>query len=360
MLRGDTGPKTLFKVYTKDFFSLESPWSLRQLDRERLQESTILWRKQLFDTHIKDYFANICLDEITPNQIDSWLTNLDKSGQTKDHLRVTLNIIFKEALRDRLVKENPVLHIEKAKDDHVPNDPPTMEELRALFPEDMDEFMKVWPQPIYGIMCEVEATTGLRMGEVRALTPHAIKEDLQGLLVTQAVKQGGEIGLPKKKEIRAVIIPKRTLKRLTWWMAKKQFDQDDLLFSCVPGNPVTEKVPYKYFKKALEYLEIEKKGRKLTVHGLRHAFNTRMREILTDAAIEGFWDKKLMCYPNTLKSADQILREYTGHKSDLMTDLYDHPDLLMKLKAFQDFKKYTDKFWDLPAGEQQPNNDAHE
>ena len=345
------GPRTLFRNYTEGFFDLDSEWSRRHLENETLLESTIKWRARLFKTHIKDYFANVYLSDITPKMIDTWLRSLNKSGQTKDHVRVTLGIIFQEAIFERLLSDNPVIHVKKAKNDHRSYDPPTMKELLKLFPDDMDEYKELWPSIHYGIMCEIMATSGLRMQEVRALTKKALHFDKGGIVVAQAVNSDDVISLPKAKEIRVVLTPQKTLNRIAWWIEYKKLEEDALLFPGSTGKPLDRKGPHKYFNKALKEAKIKKKDRWLTTHGLRHAFNTRMREILTEAAIEGFWDEEEMCFANKLKSADEILREYTGHRSKAMTDLYDHPDLLKKLVAFQPFKIYTEKFWMIDANQ---------
>ena len=343
----EKGPRILFKDYADNFFGESSPWSRRQLQRGRLLPSTIEWRKTLFNKHIKMRFANYYLDEITPSIIDDYLLSLDCAGRTKNHIRSTMNIVFKEAIRDRRIKDNPVSHVEKLpENDSTSNEPPTMSEMLELFPDSKEEYIKLWPSIHYGIMCEITATAGLRMQEVRALTPKAIHFEKAGIVITQAVKSDNSIGLPKAKEIRVVLVPQRTLARVKWWIKEKNINDDALLFPGRTGEPIDRKSPYKYFNIALGKAMVEKNGRKLTAHGLRHAFNTRMREILSEAAIEGFWDEDEMCFANKLKSADEILREYTGHRSKAMTDLYDHPDLLKKLDAFQPFKIYTEKFWD--------------
>jgi len=285
------------------------------------------------------------LSSITPGMIDSWLFSLKLSSQTKEHIVTTLRIIFREAVRERYISFNPMDYVDGVKVVHSHNEPPTMEELKKLFPQDMELFKNIWPLHHYGVMCALMASTGLHMQEVRALTPKSISIEKHGIIVARAVKTTGEIGLPKADEIRVVLAPSETIRLLKWWINFSEVDQDDLLFPGRSGGPIDRKAPYKYFMKALKTAEIKVGERKLTVHGLRHAYNTRMRQILTEAAIEGFWDETQMCFANKLKSADQILREYTGHRSERMTDLYDHPDLVKKIDAFQAFMPYTELFW---------------
>jgi hypothetical protein len=41
----------------------------------------------------------------------------------------------------------------------------------------------------------------------------------------------------------------------------------------------------------------------------------------------------------------EVLREFLGHRSVEMTDHYDNPILLERLKAFQDMRSAVEKFW---------------
>ncbi|OQY33894.1 MAG: hypothetical protein B6241_06690 [Spirochaetaceae bacterium 4572_59] len=335
-----------FGKFSKDFYDWNSPWCTRQYSKGRLQKSTAEWRAGILKTHIQPKFKSFLLTDITAGKIDSFLMSLKCSDGTKDHIMTTLRIIYREAMRERYIDKNPMDYIERINIKRIPNQPPSMEELRKLFPVDKAKFKEIWPLRHYGVMCAVMASSGLRMQEVRAMTPKSIVKAKQGIIVVQAVNTSGEISLPKKDEIRVVIPPVETIELLTWWMNFMNItDPDQLLFPGREGGPIDRKAPYKYYRQALDNAKIVSGGRKLTVHGLRHAYNTRMRQILTEAAIEGFWDETQMCFANKLKSADQILREYTGHRSEAMTDLYDHPDLLKKLDAFQAFKPYAELFW---------------
>ena len=263
--------------FIKGFFLWESPWCIRQRSKGKLLESTAKWRHGLLTHHIEPHFKKYRLDEVTPGMVDDWLLSLKVSSQTKDHIRTTLRIIFREALRERYIQSNPMDFVEREKIIHASNEPPTMDELRKLFPEDHEKFKEIWPLHHYGVMCALTASTGLRMQEVRALTRKSIVMDKQGVIVAKAVKTDGTVGLPKADEIRVVLAPQETIDLLSWWFSIGNIHSDDqLLFPGREGWPIDRKAPYKYFKQALVIAEIDAQGRKLTVHGLRHAYNTRI------------------------------------------------------------------------------------
>lgn len=95
-------------------------------------------------------------------------------------------------------------------------------------------------------------TSGIRSGEARVLQWKHIVWDQQGILIVQAQKANKAIGEPKAKEIRAVIVPKRTITLLKWWLEQTLYKlPEDYIF---PG--------------------INTAGRNLVAHSLRHTYNT--------------------------------------------------------------------------------------
>ena len=218
----------LFGEIATDFFLWDSPWCTRQQHKQKIQKSTGEWRQLLLTKHIEPRFNNLPLSSITPGIIDSWLCSLNLSSQTKEHIRTTLRIIFREAVRERHITFNPMDYVEREKIVHNHNEPPTMEELRKLFPQNLNKFKEIWPMHHYGVMCIITATTGLRMQEVRALTPKSISIEKQGIIVVQAVKVTGEIGSPKQNEIRVVLVPKETIELLKWWISESKARPDKL------------------------------------------------------------------------------------------------------------------------------------
>lgn len=144
-----TGPVTMGN-FAGTFFDWDSPWCLRQSSKGRLQSTTAAWRKRMLKNQILPYFRNYIISEITPGQIDPWLMNLQVSSQTKEHVRTTLRIIFKEALRERVIQNNPMDFVERLNVVNISNQPPSMGELRKLFPSDRNQFKKVWPLTHYG------------------------------------------------------------------------------------------------------------------------------------------------------------------------------------------------------------------
>ncbi|MDR2247200.1 MAG: site-specific integrase, partial [Treponema sp.] len=88
------------------------------------------------------------------------------------------------------------------------------------------------------------------------------------------------------------------------------------------------------FRFGLDRLGIDREKRRLTVHCLRYTYNTRMKTELPG----------------------DVLREFLGHRSVEMTDHYDNPILLERLKAFQDMRSSVERFW----GKKTETTEKHE
>ena len=147
---------------------------------------------------------------------------------------------------------------------------------------------------------------------------------LSGIYIRQALNIKQVLGDPKGKEFRAIPIPERTLSLLSAWRESAHYDSvNDFVFPDADGNPITRYVALGHFRKGLEPSKVEVNGREIVVHSLGHTYNTRMRGRL----------------------ADGVLRELTGHKSEAMTDRYDHTELVDRLKLLQPQRKRIDTFW---------------
>ena len=170
-------------------------------------------------------------------------------------------------------------------------------------------------------------SSGIRSGEARALQWKHVIWEQQGILINQAIKADGSIGDPKANEIRAIVLPQRAIELLEWWKDRCANDEpeDFILHGKTRGKPASKEAITSGFKAALERAGIEVGDRNLVAHSLRHTYNTIMKGILTA----------------------EMLREFTGHRSEEMTDRYDNPYLLDRLKQFQSSRQLIDSTWDL-------------
>ncbi len=328
-LREGKGTETKLRVYAEFFFIWgECKWIERQHAKKRSFSKPMANMRR---GHLKNYlfpeFGDIPLSDINPVSVENWLINLSLSNQTKNHILYTLNIILKEAKREKLLISNPLDDVEPMASDYVETDPFTLTELKQLFPEDRGKLLEIWKDLKWATLFNLMTATGIRSGEARALAWKNVLWDLRGILVLEAVKADGTIREPKKKEKRGIFLPTKTYNLLSEWFDKTPFNESAHLvfYGLGPFKPYEKGTLMSHFKPALEQAGIIQGGRKLVVHSLRHTYNTLMREILPE----------------------KILREFTGHRSVKMTDHYDHPDLEKRLKSLQESKPLIESVWNF-------------
>lgn len=170
--------------------------------------------------------------------VENWLLELELSNQTKNHILDTLNIVLREAKREKPIATNPLTDVERMANTYRKRDTLTLEECVLLFPRNKADLLKVWGQPKWATLFYTMLTSGIRVGEAAALRwRHVIWETPAILLVEQAIKSDGEIGKPKSGDIRGVFLPRRTKYILAWWREQSPFhDLEDFVFFGEWGN----------------------------------------------------------------------------------------------------------------------------
>jgi integrase len=292
--------------FAKDFFDWDNcGWIKEQHAYDRaFQRSTAANRRHCLLKHVIPTFGEMKLKAITREKVKAYLLSLGKySNQTKNHILYTLKIILDYAAREKgLIK--PVdfvgLSFSLNKDQIRKRDIFTLEELKKLFPENI---VSIWGDIKRGSMFYTMLITGIRSGEVRALT--WAKWQSHGLFIDRAVKNCGGIGSTKTGEIRFVPLNSRAERYLEQWKGESQFTQDEDLIFYGRGGPYSTKEVDRYFAQVLKKQEIKINQRWLVPHSLRHTFNTFMRTVLPAA----------------------VLQACTGHKSEGMSNHYDHPSI---------------------------------
>lgn len=137
-------PDIALKSFCKDFFNehKKGTWANRQINKKRLSDSTLKWRKSHYDNHIKKGLGHLRINDLTPSRIDQWLDHLEYSPQSKKHYLTTLSTILNEAVREQYLASNPCRFVEVEKIQNTSNEPPTWDVILKLFPDDMNDFKK--------------------------------------------------------------------------------------------------------------------------------------------------------------------------------------------------------------------------
>ena len=314
-------------VFTADFFRWGTcPWIARQHAQGRSFSKVMArMRRGHLDRLILPVFGKMKLTDIKAGKISDFLLKIKLSNSSRNQIMNTLSIVMDEAVFRDLVEYNPVKKLPRFADNYQKRDIFTGEELRRLFPDDLEALVDIWVGPYWATFFFTMLTTGIRLGECRALLWANIDFNVPALSITQAVKADHTIGKPKSTKARAVYLPTRTAAMLKDWKgASRHTAENDLVFHGKDGQkPVHSHTALDYFRKGLQAAGIDTEGRILVIHSLRHTYNTVMRQAVSEAA----------------------LHFMVGHTSTAMTNRYDGAGPLDKLQAFLPEREKIDNAW---------------
>lgn len=262
------------------------------------------------------------------------------SNSTRNAIIETMTIALREAKRARLIRVLPEFERFNRRSRH--QNTLTEQELTALFPIDRDQLEEIWQLEdgrdhgtgiLFGAMCCLGISAGLRSGELRAVSDGQILRKklpngdmLYGLIVDQALDKDQKVtGLKKSSEDdgreRVVVLSEKTMKILDMYLASVS-PREGLIF-LHRGKPIRKETLGRRWAAGLRQAEIQLSGRRLTPHAMRYTYNTRMRMLVSE----------------------QTLQEVIGHKSDEMTTHYDRPYLEERLLQLADQRGSFNKFW---------------
>jgi integrase len=277
--------------------------------------------------YILPKFGNRILSSLNRIEIENWLIEIQKkdtkvqlSNQTKNHILYTFRIVLREAEREALIPYNCLATVESLGGTSQQRDIFTKEELEKLFPNDITQMETIWGRREYAYIFLLLSTTGMRVGELRALQwKHIIwKEDRNALLIEQSVKHDNSIGSTKTNKSRIVVLTKRAQDCLDDWLEVSPFDQmrDFIFYGQDRSSTVTGRTLLNRFAKALKDVGIDTTGRNLVIHSFRHTYNTMLKPLMPI----------------------EVLQSMTGHSSDAMTQHYNHPTFDDEYNAIMKFQ----------------------
>ena len=308
-----------YREFAKGFYAPGSPYLKRQATKGKPLSK--IWAQKLntsVNKHLIPAWGDKRLDEFDPVSIENWAAELPLSSGTKRQIIYGgLRTVFKEAKRNRIIRDNPLSELEPPIKQSRRRDVFTLDELKKLFPPDEKELIRIWGSFKIATMFATIAYTAIRTGEARALQ----WTDVQGgfLLVQRAVKMGGEIGALKKRERSGEPRPVLLLPNVARALEQLRNLNGSSIWM-FPSDRTSKPYSRLFFvyalRRACERAEIKIEGRFIDCHSFRHTFNTVIKPVV----------------------AQNITQALLGHKSPMMTDLYDHPSLESKMKQLEAVK----------------------
>lgn len=293
----------------------------------------------VYTKHIKPYLGNKKLTEITKLMVTDTINQVYKKGyqwETLNKIRVLLIDMLNRAMEDDFLVKNP------AKGVRLPVNRP-QSEAKALTREDQADFFECSAGTFYYNLFVVAINTGLRPGELFALTEKDIDLEKNEIKVTKTLlyqKLDGDeqkefhIEEPKtKSSYRTVPINSFCKEALQKQIVlhklicnnspKEELEFPDLLFTTKFGTPLNSQIYMDAIKRIVDEVNLMRDPldamEKFSGHSFRHTFATRCFE----AGIP----------PKTVQA-------YLGHASLQMTmDLYTS---VLEKKKVDDMKLLED------------------
>ena len=292
----------------------EEFWKMYCADMEtRLREHTMRTKKYIVDLKILPYFGKKRVNDITAADIRQWQNELIKKGYSPTYLKTInnqLSAIFNYAVRYYDLKSNPCAKagsMGKSKAEEM--DFWTGEEFRKFIDSVMNKRLSYMAfMTLYW--------TGMRLGELLALTPKDVDLEKRTISITKSYQRLGrkDVITPPKtpKSKRVITIPE--------FLAADIKDYMDSLYDLQEGDrlfPIT-----KYYLEHEMQRGIKESGvKRIRLHDLRHSHASLLIELgfspleianrLGHEKVETTLNTYAHLYPNKqTKLADRLDSEY--------------------------------------------------
>jgi integrase len=206
-----------------------SQW-IRKAD---IAETTRATRNHTWRAHVSDKWGELQVTKVTPPDVKSWVADLASGGvgvPTIENVLGVLRMVLKDAVDDGRLIRNPCDGINAPKRQH---------KTRGYLTHQQVEELATAIGGIDGLVVRLKAYTGLRWGELAALTVGAVDKERRRLQITQAVAEANgrlEWKSPKDHERRSVPFPAFLADELAKQMLGK--GREDLVFSASKGGPL--------------------------------------------------------------------------------------------------------------------------
>ena len=292
----------------------EEFWKMYCADMEtRLREHTMRTKKYIVELKILPYFGKKRVNDITAADIRQWQNELIKKGYSPTYLKTInnqLSAIFNYAVRYYDLKSNPCAKagsMGKSKAEEM--DFWTGEEFRKFIDSVMNKRLSYMAfMTLYW--------TGMRLGELLALTPKDVDLEKRTISITKSYQRLGrkDVITPPKtpKSKRVITIPEFLAADIKDYMdSLYDLREDDRLF------PIT-----KYYLEHEMQRGIKESGvKRIRLHDLRHSHASLLIELgfspleianrLGHEKVETTLNTYAHLYPNKqTKLADRLDSEY--------------------------------------------------
>lgn len=249
---------------------------------------------------LNNHFQYLLVTEITHHMYQNMLIELDKNGYARNTIsgvNTCANMIFKYAIKNKLIDENP------REDAFIPKKAVTVKQLEETTIEETyfekDELC-IFLDAVLKIGLELDkerfytiAFSGMRPGELTALKKSDIDFNNNTIRVSKTLYNENNntkqysLGTTKTNKIRIIdmdekimamlkkLVQKNDQHKLKYRTVIEDFHDEDFLFQRSNGYPFTVKKLGDRMRRIMRYIDIKKK---LTPHSFRHSHISMMTE----------------------------------------------------------------------------------
>lgn len=228
------------------------------------------------------------INDIPVQKIDSTaikqllLSKVDYANSTIKKMYIILNQCFKEALKRKIITDNPMLDVRK------PKSTKKTKKIRALTLDEQKKLVEVirTENVRYAEQMLISMFTGMRMGEINALSVNDLNTNFNFINIDKTISKGehgeafvndtaktenGNRQIPINETVRPVIEKIISEYKLT---------DDNVLFHTSAGTLIATSVVNTEFRRIVNRYNIQDKKVKgdLSLHSLRHTYATRCIE----------------------------------------------------------------------------------
>lgn len=269
LLNRDIPVKKKFDIVADDYFKDAE---------ERIRESTLLSYQSQYENNIKPYFKNKYIDEIQVVDIENWKTKLINKKikiSTCNQYYVVFKEIFTYANKKFELNYNPVAlsgRFKKRNDKVVE----TKDKLRYIVYEEYCKFINVITDDLYHCFFLTLYFTGMRKGEIQALTWKDIDFNRRIIVVNKTISFNTKSGKYKITATKNCLNREITMSNTLYEKLKRykdivmqygDFSEDWFVFG--NGDVLTDYWINKVKDKAFKDAGLE--NRIITIHEFRHS-----------------------------------------------------------------------------------------
>ncbi len=232
------------------------------------RKSTVSGYEGYLKNHLLPFFEKYKVCEITPTDIRSYIAKMQEKGFKNKTINHTINLlsgIFNKAIEAGFVNYNPVSSVRRLKLPYLEMEFLDTFDIKALLETAKEEYPTFYP------LLQTAIATGMRRGELLALTWNDIDYDRKLIRVNKSYHLGRVEDTKTKHSVRNICIPDNLVTVLKEW--KKKAPAGKVVFCNNVGNyQDPNNMIRRYFKPCLEKAGV----RNIRFHDLRHTYASLM------------------------------------------------------------------------------------